>query len=54
MQKWVHQADIDGCRKTWTTTTEAERIKQLERESKELKLANVMAGSGGGCNERES
>ena len=37
---WVKQADIDGGVKPGTTTEEAERIKALEQENRELRRAN--------------
>lgn len=37
---WVKQAEIDGGIRPGTTTAEAERIKQLEKENRELKRAN--------------
>jgi transposase len=40
VRSWVHQADIDEGRVGGTTTEEAERIKKLEQENKELKRSN--------------
>ena len=40
VRNWVHQADIDEGRTAGTTTSEAERIKALEQENRELKRAN--------------
>jgi transposase-like protein len=40
VRNWVHQADIDEGRVGGTTTAEAERIKKLEQENKELKRTN--------------
>ena len=37
---WVKQADIDDGAKPGVTTAEAERIKALEQENRELKRAN--------------
>src|SRR4051812_18862779 len=37
---WVKQADVDGGERPGTTTAEAERIKQLEQENRELRRAN--------------
>ena len=37
---WVKQAEIDDGVKPGVTTAEAERIKQLEQENRELKRAN--------------
>jgi transposase-like protein len=36
----VKQADIDAGRRPGVTTNEASRIKELERENRELKRAN--------------
>jgi len=40
VRNWVHQADIDESRVGGTTTEDAERIKKLEQENKELKRSN--------------
>src|SRR5690606_3440549 len=40
VRKWVAQADIDGGEKPGVTTAEAERIKALEQENRELRRAN--------------
>lgn len=40
VRSWVKQADIDQHMKPGTTTADAERIKQLEQENRELKRAN--------------
>ena len=40
MRGWVKQADIDAGRRAGTTTDDARRIKDLERENRELKRAN--------------
>jgi transposase len=45
VRNWVHQADIDEGRKPGTTTTDADRIKELEQENKELKRANSILKS---------
>jgi transposase len=37
---WVKQADIDGGDRPGTTTVDAERMKQLEQENRELRRAN--------------
>jgi len=47
----VKQADIDGGEVAGVTTAEAERVKRLEQEVKELRRSNEMALSGGGRNE---
>ena len=40
LRKWVHQAEVDGGKRTGLTTDEAARIKELEREVHELRRAN--------------
>jgi len=40
VRNWVKQADIDNGVRPGTTTAEAERIKALEQELKELRRAN--------------
>jgi transposase len=40
VRSWVRQADIDGGEKPGVTTAEAERIKALEQENRELRRAN--------------
>ena len=55
LRKWVHQAEVDGGKRTGLTTEERERMKQLERENRELRRANEIlksaaAGPTGRCN----
>ena len=40
LRNWVKQADVDGGRRPGLTTDERARIKELERENKELRRAN--------------
>ncbi|GLW22843.1 transposase [Microbispora amethystogenes] len=40
LRSWVRQAEIDGGRRPGTTTDEAKRIAELEREVRELRRAN--------------
>jgi len=40
VRSWVNQADIDAGAKPGVTTAEAERIKALEQEVKELRRTN--------------
>jgi transposase len=40
LRKWVRQTEIDGGRRPGVSSAEAERIKELERENKELRRAN--------------
>ena len=45
VRNWVRQADIDDGVKPGTTTTDAERLKALEQENRELKRANAILRS---------
>jgi transposase len=40
LRKWVRQTEIDGGRRPGVSSEEAQRIKELERENKELRRAN--------------
>lgn len=40
LRGWCKQAEIDSGRRPGTTTSDAQRIKELERENRELKRAN--------------
>ena len=40
LRGWVRQAEVDGGVRAGVTTADAERIKELEREVKELRRAN--------------
>jgi transposase len=50
LRKWVRQTEVDGGRRAGISSGEAQRIKELERENKELRRANEMADSSGRCN----
>ena len=45
LRKWVHQAEIDRGRRAGTTSEEARRITELERENRELRRANEILRS---------
>jgi transposase len=45
VRSWVRQADIDDGTKAGTTTADAERIKSLEQEVRELRRANAILRS---------
>lgn len=47
LRHWVNRAEIDSGRRPGTSTADAQRITQLERENKELRRANDMADSTG-------
>ncbi len=40
LRKWVRQADRDAGQRSGLTTDERQRLKELERETRELKRAN--------------
>ncbi|SRR6266851_724440 len=40
LRHWVNQAEVDSGRRPGTSTAEAQRIAQLERENRELRRAN--------------
>ena len=42
LRTWVRQAEIDGGVRAGTTTNEAQRIAELERENRELRRANTI------------
>ena len=45
VRQWVQQADVDAGAAPGTTSADAERIKQLEQENRELKRANAILKS---------
>jgi transposase len=45
VRSWVKQAEIDAGAKPGVTTAEAERIKALEQENRELRRANAILKS---------
>ena len=40
LRAWVRQSEIDSGQRAGTSTTDAQRIAELERENRELKRAN--------------
>jgi transposase len=40
LRKWVRQAQVDGGSRPGVSTAEAQRIKELERENRELRRSN--------------
>ena len=51
LRGWVQRAEIDAGTRPGTTTADAERLAELERENRELRRANAMADSSGQRNE---
>ena len=45
LRTWVKRAEIDAGDRPGTTTSDAERIAQLERENRELRRANAILTS---------
>ena len=45
LRKWVRQAEIDAAPRSGLTTEERARIKELERENRELRRANEILKS---------
>jgi transposase len=45
VRNWVNQADVDRGERPGTTTEDAARIRQLERENRELRRANAILRS---------
>jgi transposase len=40
LRSWVRQAEVDGGQRPGVSSAEAERIRELERENRELRRAN--------------
>lgn len=47
LRNWVRQAEIDAGDRPGTTATDAQRLRDLESEVRELRRANAMAESSG-------
>jgi transposase len=45
LRNWVRQAQVDGGQRPGTTTDETQRIRELEREVRELRRANEILKS---------
>ena len=45
LRKWVHQAEVDGGKRTGLATEERARMEELERENRELRRANEILKS---------
>ncbi|MBK8729739.1 MAG: transposase [Tetrasphaera sp.] len=44
LRNWVRQAEVDGGTRAGTTTSDAQRLVELERENRELRRANHHGG----------
>jgi transposase len=49
LRRWVAQAEIDRGRRAGTTTEDARRISELEREDRELRRQRVIASTASCC-----
>ena len=54
LRSWVKKAPVDGGLRPGTTTDEAQRIKELEKEVRELRRANAILKSASACLSRRS
>ena len=54
VRTWVKKAQVDGGLRPGTTTDEAQRIKELEKEFRELRRANAILKSASACLSRRS
>jgi transposase len=45
LRKWVHQAEVDRGQRPGTSSDEAHRLAELERENRELRRANEILRS---------
>ena len=54
LRTWVKKAQVDGSLRPGTTTDQAQRIKELEKEVRELRRANAIPKSASACLSRRS
>ena len=54
LRTWVKKAQVDGDLRPGTTTDQAQRIKELEKELRELRRANAIPKSTSACLSRRS
>jgi transposase-like protein len=54
LRSWVEQAEVDAGEAPGTTTADAERIKTLEQENRELRRANAILKSASASSRRSS
>ena len=53
LRVWVRQAEVDSGQRAGTTTGDARRIAELEREVRELRRANEILKAASACFARE-
>ena len=54
LRTWVKKAQVDGGLRPGTTTDQAQRIKELEKDVRELRRANAILNSASACLSRRS
>ena len=54
LRTWVKKAQVDGGLRLGTTTDQAQRIKELDKEVRELRRANAILKSASACLSRRS
>ena len=54
LRNWVNQAEIDGGHRPGTSTDDAARIAELERENRELRRANEILKTASAFSRRSS
>ena len=54
LRTWVKKAQVDQGARPGTTTDEAQRIRELEKEVRELRRANAILKSASACLSRRS
>ena len=50
LRRWIRRAEVDGGLRPGLTTNERDRLRQLEKENRDLRRANGMADSTGRSN----
>ena len=54
LRSWVEKAQVDGRLSSGTATDEAARIRELEKEVRELRRANVILEGASSCLSRQN